>query len=74
MLLRAEADIFKATLSRCATTREAARALGVNQSTVVRKARLHGLTLRTAPEGSGRGPARKKGRGNARTAGIARLG
>jgi PAS domain S-box-containing protein len=43
---RVETAILKDALVKYRTTRGVARALGVNQSTVVRKARTYGLTLR----------------------------
>jgi PAS domain S-box-containing protein len=43
---RVEAAIIKDTLAKCRSTRCAAKVLGVNQSTVVRKAKMYGLTLR----------------------------
>jgi PAS domain S-box-containing protein len=46
MLENAEAAILKDAFARYRTTRNVAKALAVNQSTVVRKARIHGLKLR----------------------------
>ncbi|MDR2124964.1 MAG: sigma 54-interacting transcriptional regulator [Desulfovibrio sp.] len=45
-LERVEAAILKDALAKCRSTRCAAKALGINQSTVVRKAKAYGLTVR----------------------------
>ena len=41
----AEKELFEAAVSKCRTTREMARYLGVSQPTVVRKLRKHGISL-----------------------------
>ncbi|MDR2604148.1 MAG: sigma 54-interacting transcriptional regulator, partial [Desulfovibrio sp.] len=50
-LERVEAAIIKDTLAKCRSTRCAAKLLGINQSTVVRKAKAYGLSVRNDAEG-----------------------
>jgi PAS domain S-box-containing protein len=49
-LERVEAAMLRDALARCRTTRGAARALGIDQSTVVRKVKAYGLAVRNAAE------------------------
>jgi PAS domain S-box-containing protein len=50
-LERVEAAILKDALAKCRSTRCAAKALGINQSTVVRKAKAYGLSVGSDAEG-----------------------
>ncbi|MDR3073904.1 MAG: sigma 54-interacting transcriptional regulator [Deltaproteobacteria bacterium] len=60
ILEEVEEKLLREAIARHKTTRRAAEALGIDQSSVVRKARRLGLSLRREPDRSDRGGARRK--------------